>query len=168
MLWSRTRSAALTWMVWTALASPSAAQETGPSRQAALPGASQAQELLVAAYPELSDRRIAWRLERDGQALIVEAREATPPVLADIQAKGEAGVLTPEAAPTVETRETPLVRARIERDTEGALTTMQIDGTLPRPPAFTAAQASTAPVEASRAAGAMFDPGDPANSVGLL
>jgi hypothetical protein len=140
-----------------------------PPRQSPPPEWSVAQRVLLAAYPELRDRRIDWHVDGTGPALVLEAREAVSPLagvssgstaIADASASPDAGAAPP--AP-------PLVRAVVALDTEGALVALHVDGALARPPAWTALQVAPTPTpDALRAAGAKFPPDDPAGPSGLV
>ena len=73
----------------------------------------EAQGLLIAAYPELREGRITWRVDATAERVVVEARRATSPL--DIAATS--------AAPA-------LVSAAIAIDERGQLVTLEAGGTL--------------------------------------
>jgi hypothetical protein len=174
MNWNRMQRIAVTLVVIALASVPAQAQvpegSIEPPRQSPSPPAgSVAQRMLLAAYPELRDRRIDWRVDGSGSARVLEAREAVSPLagvssgspaIADASASSDAGATPP--AP-------PLVRAVVELDQAGALVALHADGALARPPAFTALQAAPNPTaDTLRAAGAKFPPDDPAGPVGLV
>jgi hypothetical protein len=140
-----------------------------PRQNPSPPEASVAQRVLLAAYPELRDRRIDWHVDGAGPALVLEARAAVSPLAA--VSSGSTAIADASASPDAWTIPTapPLVRAVVELDAEGALVALHADGALARPAAWTALQAALSPsADALRAAGAKFPPDDPAGPVGLV
>jgi hypothetical protein len=104
----------------------------------------EAQQLLVAAYPELREGRVTWRLDVAGSTLTVDARRVES--MADL------------------TRETlPLVGARVTTNDEGHLQELRATGTL-----IAQARQRVAPTpgrarsvdEVLKSAGAAYAPGD--------
>jgi hypothetical protein len=122
------------------------------------PTASLTQQVLLATYPELRDRPIAWRLTGRDRTLVVEAREAVPPVLAASPATD--GATAGRLAAPVAGADAPLVRAVVELDDDGGLLAVRTDGRLPRPAALLAAQASASPVDALQSIETALPPAD--------
>lgn len=141
-----------------------AADKTPP-----LPLAGSAQQLLLAAYPELRDRRIEWVIGTAGTAVTLEAREALPPQDDGQALRGAVASdgVAPQAAPAGAIL-APLVHATAELDADGQIVTLAADGLLPRPAAFTALQKAPDLYDALRSAAARFPPDDPAGPKNLV
>jgi hypothetical protein len=137
-------------LLLVASAAPAAAQEARPADRPLPPGASLTQQVLLATYPELRDHPIAWRIAGRGDGVVLEAREAVPPVVAE----GAAAPVTSVVADG----DAPLVQAIAEVDRDGALVTLQVDGVLTRPAGLVAARAAANPVEALSAVAATYAP----------
>jgi hypothetical protein len=126
-----------------------AAQERGVSLP---PAVREAQGVLIAAYPELREGRIAWRIESTPTGSVVEARRAVPPLEASAN------------------QTTPLVAATVTVDEEGRLQALDASGTLiervrqQRPRAGRSRAADTD----LRALGARFPPEDLEAAEGLV
>jgi hypothetical protein len=126
-----------------------AAQERGVSLPAAV---REAQGVLVAAYPELREGRIAWRIESTPTGAVVEARRAVAPLEASAN------------------QTAALVAATVTVDEQGRLQALDARGTL-----LEAVRQATAGAGRSRAvdtdlraAGARFPPGDLEAAEGLV
>jgi hypothetical protein len=107
----------------------------------------EAQGVLVAAYPELREGRLAWRIESTPTGVVVEAREAVMPTDATAS------------------RTAPLVAAAVTVDEQGRLQALQAGGTLIERARQQSAGVATRSrdVDADlKALGAKFPPGDPA------
>ncbi|MEO7272684.1 MAG: hypothetical protein ABIX28_08905 [Vicinamibacterales bacterium] len=152
-------------MASIAWATSGSAQETRiVGKVPAPPASSLAQDVVLAAYPELRDRRIDWRLAVSAEAVTVEAREAVlPAALSEVKAEREN---EPFGPPLAELR-TVLVRAVAQLDVDGTLVRLQIDGVLPRPSAFVAAKAAAVPLEALRGMRPKFAPDQPVTAESL-
>ena len=116
------------------------------------PAVREAQGVLIAAYPELREGRIAWRIESTPTGAVVEARRAAAP-------------LEMAASQTA-----PLVAAIVTVDEEGRLQALEASGTLIEGVRQTAAGVvrSRAVDTDLRALGARFPPGDLEAAEGLV
>lgn len=93
-----------------AIARPAMAQERSTLREA--PGVENTRQLLIAAYPELREGRVDWRVTTTATGFIVEAHRVETPF-----------VTRPSDAP-------PLVSGAVVVDEAGALQSLRASGTL--------------------------------------
>ena len=137
-------------LAMSVLAGVAAAQERGVAIPASV---REAQGVLIAAYPELREGRVAWRIETTATGVEVEARQPLTPL--DVSAS----------------QTTPLVAATVTVDEEGQLQALQARGTLIDRARQKGAGAGgrSRDVDADlKAVGAKFPPGDAATAAALV
>jgi hypothetical protein len=137
-------------LAMSVLAGVAAAQERGV---AIPPSVRETQGVLIAAFPELREGRVSWRIVTTAAGVEVEARQPLTPL--DVSAM----------------QTTPLVAATVTVDEEGKLQALQARGRL----IDRARQKSAGAGERSRdvdadlkAVGAKFPPGDTATAAALV
>jgi hypothetical protein len=98
-------------LVGTLLVIATATNALAQDRRPAVPAiVREAQELLIAAYPELREGRLSWRIAPTESGVVVEAR--------------------PQASPFEETLGAPLVAAVVRADEHGRVQELHADGAL--------------------------------------